>query len=92
MADIDVARLAALLQQTGKHHHQAYLETDGGDPEWALWYAGYLQAHLSGLVEPIPARQLLVKLLLDAEAAHVAAGMPTAWPDAYARHLADALR
>ena len=32
--------LAELLVETGHHHHQAYADSDGVDPEWALWYAG----------------------------------------------------
>ena len=31
----------------GRAHHQAFIETDGEDPEWPLWYASYLQAPLS---------------------------------------------
>lgn len=27
--------LAALLRQTGMNHHQAFIETNGADPEWA---------------------------------------------------------
>jgi NAD(P)H-hydrate epimerase len=47
--------LTALLIETGQRHHRAYQESDGADPEWALWYAGYLQAHLwDQLAVPVP--------------------------------------
>ena len=39
----NVVKLAELIVQTGHHHHQAYLSSDGVDPEWAAWYAGYLK-------------------------------------------------
>ncbi|ETZ99541.1 hypothetical protein I547_5783 [Mycobacterium kansasii 824] len=46
MISITAAELADLLVETGERHHQAYADTDGADPEWALWYSGYLQARL----------------------------------------------
>jgi len=42
-----VERLAALFKETGDAHHEAFLETDGEDPEWPLWYAKYLQDRLT---------------------------------------------
>ena len=45
-AEAQVKQLAELFKQTGEAHHQAFLETDGEDPEWAIWYAGYLQDRL----------------------------------------------
>lgn len=37
-----IAGLASLLRETGQAHHQAYIDTDGDDPEWPRWYAGLL--------------------------------------------------
>ena len=37
-----IERLSQLFAETGQAHHQAYLETDGFDPEWPLYYADYL--------------------------------------------------
>jgi NAD(P)H-hydrate epimerase len=76
--------LAELILQTGHHHHQAFLETDGGDPEWALWYAGYLQAHLWDRAGTLPTRSLLVHLLLAAEEQHAQSNDPGPWPAFYA--------
>lgn len=77
-------QLAELILQTGHHHHQAFLETDGGDPEWALWYAAYLQAHLWDSAGTLPTRSLLVHLLLGAEEQHTQATDPGPWPAFYA--------
>jgi pimeloyl-ACP methyl ester carboxylesterase len=44
--DITPKELAALFMETGKHHHEAFKETNGGDPEWPLFYAGYFQARI----------------------------------------------
>ena len=40
------AELAALFVKTGDRHHQAYTESDGSDPDRALWYAPYVQTKL----------------------------------------------
>jgi hypothetical protein len=50
--DAAIAGLASLFKETGHAHHQAYIETDGADPDWAIWYADYLvdklPEHLGG--------------------------------------------
>lgn len=43
---ITADELAVLLVDAGHHHHDAYGESDGADPEWPLWYAQLLLAHL----------------------------------------------
>jgi hypothetical protein len=32
-----VKALGNLLRETQKEHHQAYIETDGYHPDWAIW-------------------------------------------------------
>lgn len=34
--------LASVLHQTAEDHHMAYKETDGADPDWAIWYSPHL--------------------------------------------------
>ncbi|MBA2276904.1 MAG: hypothetical protein H0W06_04000 [Chloroflexia bacterium] len=82
-------QLAALMRQTGEAHHSAYQETDGADPEWAIWYAGYLQAHLGGrLGQPLTRSEMVYRLLL-AEKEQARTGSTEDWPLAYARVLLD---
>jgi hypothetical protein len=45
-------RLDAVLKAAGPAHHAAYIETDGDDPEWPLWYA----EHVLGEVRDILGR------------------------------------
>ena len=81
---ITAAELAELLVETGHHHHRAYESSDGVDPEWALWYAGYLQTRLFDHTTVLPTRSLLVHLLLQAESDFVATEQAPAWPPVYA--------
>lgn len=82
-----MTELADLLRQTGHEHHQAYIETDGADPEWPLWYAEYLEDKLPDHIGRRPTRSEIVYLLLAAEKAHTAESTGDPWPDYYARFL-----
>ena len=78
--------LAELLIDTGRAHHQAFIETDGADDEWPLWYAQYLQPRLAadhGIELTVSA---LVHLLVQADRDHD--GGP--WSEFYARRIEDA--
>jgi len=44
--EADVAALAELLRDAGKHHH--YYETTHADHEWSDWYAPYMRARQNG--------------------------------------------
>lgn len=94
MADTDdfgAAQVAELLVAAGHHHHQAYADSDGIDPEWALWYASFLQAQIWDRVGVIPTRSRLVQLLLNAEEQFEAAGIDGPWPPFYAEIITAAL-
>lgn len=83
--------LADLLVETGQHHHRAYADSDGVDPEWALWYAGYLQARMWTRAGALPTRSQLVHLLLQGEAQLAEAGGDTPWPQLYADVILETL-
>jgi len=64
---IEQKELAALFMETGKHHHKAYEASDGVDPEWALFYAGYFQTKIWDRLGGIPTRSEIIHFLLDAD-------------------------
>jgi hypothetical protein len=65
MTETDLARqLEDLFHEVGEAHHQAYIETDGVDPEWPLWYADYLHEKLGDLLDASFTRSELVYLLV----------------------------
>ena len=81
------ARIADLLRQTGEAHHQAFIETDGADPEWPIWYADYLQERLSQQFEREITRSELVYFFVLAERQHSAEASHEPWPEFYAQMI-----
>jgi hypothetical protein len=57
-------QLEELFRETGEAHHQAYIETDGFDPEWPLWYADHLRARIGPLLGVEFTQSELVYLLI----------------------------
>jgi NAD(P)H-hydrate epimerase len=84
---ISETELAELLHETGQRHHAAFAESEGADPEWALWYATDLQARLWDRAGRLPSRGELCFLLVGAEREHGASGGEEPWPRAYARFI-----
>ena len=83
---ISEEELAGLFMETGKHHHKAYESSDGVDPEWALFYAGYFQAKIWDRLGGIPTRSEIIHFLLDADKEFRATGKEyMEWPAYYAR-------
>ena len=76
-----------LLKEAGEAHHQAYIDIDGADPDWPIWYAGYLRDRLAGMLNAHFTQSELVYLLvaLDREVQRVAPGAD--WQAYYARVL-----
>jgi NAD(P)H-hydrate epimerase len=75
--------IAGLLLETGHAHHKAFIETDGADPEWPLWYADYLHPRMPGALT----KARIIYLLQAAEIEHGRADDGSPWPDFYAEFL-----
>ena len=59
-----VQQMEGIFREVGEAHHQAYIETDGADPEWPLWYADFLRERLSELLDASFTKSELVYLLI----------------------------
>ncbi len=59
-----IQALANLFMETGEAHHQAYIETDGADEDWAIWYADYLHGKLPDHIGVTLAKSEIVYLLM----------------------------
>ena len=77
--------LAALLMETGQHHHHAYIDSNGVDPEWALWYAGFLQSRIWDRAGAVPTRSSIVHLLVEGDKQYNASEQSEPWPLFYAK-------
>lgn len=60
-------KIQELLIETKKEHDQAFTETNGEDPEWPMWYAGYLKEKLTALLNIEITKSELIYLLISAE-------------------------
>lgn len=80
-------QLEALFHEAGSAHHQAFIETDGEDADWPIWYAEFLRDRLAELLDARFTKSELVYLLvgLDREVQRVAPGAN--WQSYYARAL-----
>jgi hypothetical protein len=65
MMETDLTRqLKGLFHEVGEVHHQTYIEKDGTDPEWPLWYAAYLREKLGRLHDASFTKSELVHMLV----------------------------
>lgn len=76
--------LVELFLQTGQAHHQAILATGGTDPDWPIWYAGFLQEPLSEALKSNFTRSQLVYCLMDADFEQTARDPESDWPGFFA--------
>ena len=83
----DTGALADLLTETGQQHHHAFIETDGADPEWPLWYADYLTGRIDDHVGTQPTKSRIVQCLMNAAEAHDEHGSDQPWATFYARYI-----
>jgi hypothetical protein len=91
MTDTDrERRIAELLHEAAETHHVVYRITDGDDPDWASWYAGWLLelSELPALLGATPVRSHLVHALVELDREYAATSPSDRWEDVYARELA----
>ncbi|MDW3646014.1 MAG: hypothetical protein R8P61_03050 [Bacteroidia bacterium] len=77
--------LAALFMQAGKAHHHAYIETDGDDPEWPLWYSEHLKESLPALLGVEMTRSRIIYELMHLD--DTADTSKEHWTEVYAETL-----
>jgi NAD(P)H-hydrate epimerase len=71
--------------EAGEAHHRAFIKTDGADPEWPIWYAGYLGERLRDLLGAKFTKSELVYLLVTVEREMAIMAPGAEWPNYYAR-------
>ncbi|MEJ2706518.1 MAG: hypothetical protein P8074_02780 [Anaerolineales bacterium] len=88
MNDIQLKeQVQELFLQAAKAHHQAFLETNGEDPEWPLWYARYMQNRLTAMLGANLTLSELVYLIVWAEKERSLNAPGADWAPYYTRFL-----
>jgi hypothetical protein len=59
-----LTRLEELFREVSEAHYQAYIETDGADPEWPLWYAEHCRERLGAELDAAFTKSELVYMLV----------------------------
>ena len=80
-------KISLLLMETGQAHHRAYIETDGVDPEWPLWYAEYLMDRLPAVLGRELTKSEIVYCLVDLSKKQPVIAPQAWWPDFYADYF-----
>jgi hypothetical protein len=86
-----VEQLAQLLMKTGHAHHEAFIATDGFDPDWAIWYADHTVDEVNSLLGAELSRAMLVYEFLGLGREQPEKAPDTPWPEYYAASLFDRL-
>jgi len=76
--------LVELFHQAKQAHFQAHQESDGADPEWPLWYAGYLLDPIRQLLQIELTKSELVYLLVLVDQEQRLASPAADWTSYYA--------
>lgn len=82
--------LATVLKQAGDAHHQAFIESDGFDPEWPLWYAQHSRDEINELLGVSWTVSELVYWFVHLDRLYQALSPAEPWATFYAEQLADA--
>lgn len=77
-----------IFEQSGKAHALAFTLVDGEDPDWALWYAEFLQQPLSKILgQNLTRTQVALCLIAAEEERQTVHGKDHPWPELYADHF-----
>ena len=80
--------LVEAFEKASEAHAMAFTQVDGEDPDWALWYAGFLQQPLSKIFGRNLTRAEIVTCLISVEEERLARfGAEHPWPPMYADHF-----
>lgn len=84
---ISDTELAEVCTEAGARHHAAFIDSDGVDPEWPLFYAAHIQTRLWDRLGVLLTRSELVHVLVGGDLAMRAGVETDEWPQVYARRL-----
>ncbi|GAB5409044.1 MAG: hypothetical protein BalsKO_14090 [Balneolaceae bacterium] len=83
--------LNELFTETGPAHHKAFIEMDGFDPEWPIWYAEFLHKKVMDILDIEFTKSELIYLLVAADLDHQDEAPDSNWPVYYTEFFAESL-
>ena len=90
MKDADlIQQIENLLTETAESHHQAFIATEGEDPEWPLWYAEHLLEKMRSLLNAKFTKSELVYMLVSAEKENGYEAPGAEWTRFYAKFFSE---
>jgi glutaredoxin len=82
-----VQQISEIFENAGRAHHQAFLDTNGEDSEWPIWYANHIYEPIKKIMPGDLTRSRIIYCLIAAEQEHHARAPETNWPDYYAKYF-----
>lgn len=84
----ELEELTTALAAAGPAHHAAYIETDGYDPEWPLWYANHVADDVRRILDrPDLTVSRLVWAFVEADRSHRSEAPDVPWSRFYAERF-----
>ncbi len=80
-------QLTELFTETAMAHHEAFVATDGNDPEWPIWYADYLQEPISEVLHNRFLKSSLIYCMMNADFEYTAREVDVPWQKFYSDHF-----
>ena len=92
MSSETLDQIATVLAAAGPAHHAAYIDTDGDDPEWPLWYATHVIEDLRRILDqPDLTVSRVVWAFVDSDVSHRRDVPGTPWHTHYAERFVGSL-
>ena len=82
---IFIKSISDSLIETAEAHHKAFAATEGEDPDWPLWYAGYLFEKMRNTLDAKFTKSELIYMLVKADKEMGLQAPGANWPSFYAR-------
>lgn len=79
--------LVALFEDTAKAHHKAFVDVNGEDPDWAIWYAEKIQTGLGDALGRKFSKSEIIFCLVFIDNEYRAKSPDTPWIEYYAEHF-----
>jgi hypothetical protein len=79
--------LESLFLKAKEAHYQAYIDTDGHHPDWAIWYAEFLFDKLPRILSEEMIRSEIIYNLVLLDKTYTSEAPEIAWSKYYARYF-----